>query len=71
MFDPTLTSIILSKIVANTKVAYVQYKTNYGLSLREIAASVKDILLGDIESSRAINLFEWATEKAKVIVFPL
>ena len=41
------------------------------LSVLKVAASLHDVLMGDVESSGSISLLEATLEKSKVVVLPL
>ena len=71
VLDATFSRLILSKVVAHSHVTDIEDKAYDGLSLSEVAPTLKNVLLSDIKGSWTINLFERSCEVAKVVVLPL
>ena len=71
LFDAYLQLLRASEAISHGREAHIESQADHKLAMRDIAASLHDVLRLNLKSGRVVNLLEIASEVALVVVLPL
>ena len=69
--DSDLKLLWAAETIAHRRESYVEGKTHHELAVRDVTATLNNIIGLNLKGSRVVNLLEVAREVASMIVLPL